>query len=433
MTILWLHLRTSSIRWVIPLLVIAYLAMLLDTTAWIGSWPETAAAAQVPAFWLAPWVAALAAWSGAAPWRHGVSERLMATPRCAIAVEAPRLVATSLLLVLPFLTAQIVAAALTARSFPPGPGLFAGYTLLGASLTLVSVAVGWFAGRRFGSWTSVFAAAVLCTAVTYLGQQGGGLLVAGRPQQTVRWQGTGVRLVLTVSLLVAVLWATPAVRRWTGWVSIAVLGTVLGLVVAAGVPVAARSLTEQDATCVAGRLRLCLWPEHEKYLPLVRSVGDRAARLPAAFTLPPVAVENGIRLVAEPAISPSAASLPSAASPAGRSPARAVFAVRDGSVWSAAGDLAEVITQRTVDAAPSCPGSSPTGTTAPADWTHRVRLVAWLEAYLAGGGSPDYHDDASAEIRQVQAEGRRIANDTPREQQFTWAAAELAQVAHRCG
>ena len=53
MTALWLHLRTSPIRWALPVLVALDMAVIfLRGRHWIGVWPETGAAAQVPAYLL---------------------------------------------------------------------------------------------------------------------------------------------------------------------------------------------------------------------------------------------------------------------------------------------------------------------------------------------------------------------------------------------
>ncbi|HEY0698625.1 MAG TPA: hypothetical protein VGD43_12545, partial [Micromonospora sp.] len=74
-----LHLRNCPVRWALPVLVALDLAALfLRSRYWIGVWPETGAAAQVPAYLLAPLVAGAAAWAAAAPVRQRTGEQVAA-------------------------------------------------------------------------------------------------------------------------------------------------------------------------------------------------------------------------------------------------------------------------------------------------------------------------------------------------------------------
>ena len=139
----WLQLRNSPIRWAVPALVALDLAALfLRNRYWIGVWPEAGAAAQVPTYLLGPVVAGTAAWSAAAPVRYGLAEQLTAARVHRAIAEAHRLGATVVLRITPYLVGQAVAFALTARTFPPGLSLWAGYFAHGAFVTLLTVALG---------------------------------------------------------------------------------------------------------------------------------------------------------------------------------------------------------------------------------------------------------------------------------------------------
>ncbi|WP_307961546.1 hypothetical protein [Salinispora arenicola] len=147
MKALWLHVRNSPVRWTLPVFVVLDLAVLfLRSRTWIGVWPETGAAAQLPAYLMGILVAGAAAWAAGAPSRHRLGEQVSASRFPPAVSEGHRLASTIIVLVTPYLTGQIVAFVITARTFPPGVHLFLGYAGLGLFVMLMAVALGWACG-----------------------------------------------------------------------------------------------------------------------------------------------------------------------------------------------------------------------------------------------------------------------------------------------
>ena len=63
-----LQLRSSGLCWLfIPFTSLAIVVVLARDDYWVGIWPETGAAGQLPAFYLAMFGAGLAAWSSGTP------------------------------------------------------------------------------------------------------------------------------------------------------------------------------------------------------------------------------------------------------------------------------------------------------------------------------------------------------------------------------
>lgn len=89
------EIRRSPMRWVFPLLLALDLGMLFGRdTLWIGVWPQASVAAQNPAWFIAPVVAASAAWSAGRLSRARASEQLAVAPRPGWQREAVQLTAT---------------------------------------------------------------------------------------------------------------------------------------------------------------------------------------------------------------------------------------------------------------------------------------------------------------------------------------------------
>lgn len=171
-------------------------------------------------------------------------------------------------------------------------------------------------------------------------------------------------------------------------------------------------------TCIRGRTSLCIWPEHEKYLPLLRRINARIDALPVAFLLPPRMNEFGIERTWYLVDGPHG---PATASKPGSTPE---FSILEGSRWSVAGDLATDIMGATFNfenAQHQC-----TWRVLPAaDNARELALDAWMESYLAGGGNPDYHSDAPAEMHSAFAVGLSMAARASLAEQFSWAEREV--------
>lgn len=417
----WLHVRNSPIRWALPALVAIDLAVLfLRNRFWIGVWPETGAAALVPAYLLGVVGAGAAAWSAGAPARHGLAEQLSAARVHPMAADLHRLGAALVVLLIPYLTGQAVAFAITARTFPPGMHLWFGYVVLGVFVILMAVALGWACGKLLGPVFAALAAAVGFLFLATLLDRMGFVVVSGRPEVAVDPLPLILRLGSIGVLLLALLWL-PAVptgqhRRRAMMLVPAVLPLAFALV--ATDAVSERRPPGDRAICVDGRTMLCVWPEHEKYLPQLRELTARVDALPEVF-VPPSRI-NEVGLEETWVIGPD-----------GRkyltdSP---IFYILEGSPWSYAGDIGKSIAKSTFGFTDSqaCNWESLT----PADGSRIWAVDAWLEAYLVGKGSPDYHTDAPADVQQAWSRGRELARNSSRTEQFRWAEGEVGDLRER--
>ncbi|MEO3779969.1 hypothetical protein ABGB16_24685 [Micromonospora sp. B11E3] len=368
--------------------------------------------------------AGAAAWAASAPTRQGVEEQLRAARVHPARVEAHRLAAALAVLLVPYLIGQVVAFTVTARTFPPGVHLWLGYVLLGLFAILLAVALGWACGRLLGPVFSAFAAAMGFLLLTVLLDRVGFVVVSGRPEVAVAPVPMALRLGLAAALLLVTLWLAgveaPRQRRRR---AAALLPVALSLLVVMGVTavVADREPLGDKALCLDGSTRLCIWPEHEKYLPELREINARIDQLPSAFKRPPLI--NEIGLVKSSYIGPDGTKHLDyeADSP--------VFHILEGSRWSYAGDIGKAITNVTfgLQDLQAC------------DWMEitepdQIRLAVvdkWLEAYLVGGGSPDYHTNAPEGLQQAWAKGRAVAKDLPRTDQFRWTEGEVSDLRGR--
>ncbi|WP_320067378.1 hypothetical protein [Micromonospora sp. RTGN7] len=422
---LWLHIRNSPIRWAFPVLVVLDVAVLfLRNRYWIGDWPETGAAAQVPAYLLGTVGAGAAAWAASASTRQGVEEQLRAARVHPARVEAYRIAATLFVLLVPYLIGQAVAFAVTARTFPPGLHLWLGYVALGLFAILLAVALGWACGRLLGPVFSAFTAALGFLFLTVGLGRFEFIVVSGRPEVAVDPMPMALRLGLVVALLLIMLWlpgsGAPRQRRRSVAALLPVALSLL-LVMGATAAVADREPPGDDAICLDGSMRLCIWPEHEKYLPQLREINARIDELPDSFIRPPLIIEAGLHKKQFIVIN-GKEYLNYADDPP-------FFYVLEGSPWSYAGDIGSAITSKTFGFQDlrAC------------DWMKiiepdQARLAAiskWMETYLVGGGRPDYHTSASQESQQAWAKGRAVAADPSRANQFRWAEGEVSDLRGR--
>ncbi|MBY8874177.1 hypothetical protein K7640_20320 [Micromonospora sp. PLK6-60] len=424
MSTVWLHLRTSPIRWALPAFVVIDLAVLfLRNRHWIGVWPETGAAAQVPAYLLGIVGAGAAAWSAGASQRHGLTEQVRAARVPPMVSEAHRLGATVIVLLIPYLIGQATAFAVTARTFPPGVHLWLGYLLLGLFTILTSVALGWACGQLFGPVFAPLAATLGFLFLTTLLDRDGSVVISGRPEVAVDPLPLALRLGSIVALILVLLWlpaaaASGPVRRRT-WLLVPVALPLVVVMLGTDV-VADRKPPGTRVTCVQGSATLCIWPEHEKYLPQLRALNARIDLLPDAFVRPSRINEVGLQKTRY--IGPDGKEY------LGYEEGPPIFYILEGSPWSYAGDIGTSISASTFGYQDEgCDWQRITSSDEPRLWA----LDAWLEVFLAGGGSPNSHTNAPAQMQQAWAEGRAVAGNPSRAAQFRWAEGEVNELRGR--
>ncbi|WAX81268.1 hypothetical protein [Streptomyces sp. KMM 9044] len=413
MSMLLLHLRSSVLRWwILPLLLLDLAVLFLRTDYWIGVWPETGAAAQMPAYFLSLAATSAAAWISGARARRNLDEQLSVSHINPLRIEAWQLVSVLVIVFVPYLVGAAAAAAVTLPQGAPGIGQFFAYVALGAAGLILSIGWGWMLGRILsGRFAALVALLSWLIAGFALGDTTGLLEVSGPPTKEVSVYVVALRCILAMVFCACLLALPSRVTRATmrrplplAVVSVVTLGMVTMLLGAQ--PVSERAVP-RSAPCIQGKVQVCYWPEHEKYVPLMEKIATRAETLPATFVLPKRLNEYGLE----------------------RHDVRVNgvlhrqvggdFTIAEGSIWSLAFDFSIAISSETLK---ECNWDR---ARAAQDDRKITSVEHWLEVWLAGGGSPNYQLEGNAPIAKARAVGARIAETKSEKEQFAWASEEL--------
>lgn len=267
--------------------------LFLRPRTWIGTWPDTGVAAQLPALYVALVAAGGAAWISASRRRPGspvptvtVADELVG---CAHAVAA---------CLLSYAVGCLAASILTARASPgAGVGLALGHLLLGALLCLLGVVWGWAAGQHGGRLSAaIVASATFLVTTSVLGSRQLLHLASTDVWLRVSPSTLAVRLV-AVLLLLAVVALAPAASNRGGRV-LGQLLVALGLAAVCAATLGTSTLAVRTPAtrpvCVPGAIELCLWPEHAHHLPVVERVAARVGSLPGGLRTPARLWEAGL-------------------------------------------------------------------------------------------------------------------------------------------
>lgn len=421
----FLILKRSPARWFVPFALAIGLAMLfVRGRYWMGVWPETSAAAQIPAILVSGLSAAAAAWSVGATARNGTVEQTIASALPRWRRELPGAVATLFYFAVASLAVQAVAFTFTIRANPPGFGLWPGYVLMALVVTVLSVAFGHLVGKLLsGRFAAAVAGLTWFIGATFFGSSLELTVLKGPVYEEVDGLTMVVRFLAALALFALAVVVPPlaSINRATLGDSRSVFHRLRPLLVTSavsmtlvltagllGTPISARQ-PEGEALCQGDRrITICLWPEHEKYREMVAGIIDRAERLPPEFAVPNQLDEYGISFRASVdagsgVIDVSADHLP-------------YFVLAEGSIWSVSGQLA---VETVKDSLTYCDGEAATKGERLDE--KAIELQDWLEAYLAGGGRPDYRTNASAERKDVASRAIDRANSGDIAAQVSWA------------
>ncbi|MBB0243168.1 hypothetical protein FNQ90_03330 [Streptomyces alkaliphilus] len=418
--ILLAELRHSSLRWAWPVLVaIDLFALFGRSDHWIGVWSETGAAAQVPAFYLGPAMAALAAWTAARRRRENAGGWMDAAARPAPLMECVHLGTTLAHGVTAYGVGVIAAVAVTLPG--GGPHFFwPGYVLLGLVVIVLCTGVGHAVGRAGTSLVAapLGTALVLFVLFSFFGfvPQGaewglGLMVVSGYPDVVTAAGPMLARSALALAVvLVAVavgrgLRSTPGRPGWPG-VPVAALAacgflavSVVGFATAG--PVLQQRGVPDEPLCTSHEPRVCLWPESRKYLEEAELMSRRVAALPAdLFTSPAAFHETGLR---------------------GETTMGSGFYIREGEMWEVATSLAIRIQE--VSTPPHC--DAVTFDEDEKRWAADMELISWLTARIAGGGKPPTVNGGPPGVDEKAVHS--IITE-PEEVQVAWAEERLATI-----
>lgn len=429
-------LRHANALWLFVLQVAVDLSMIfMRGDHWVGVWPETAVAAQMPAMFLAMIAAAFAAWTARREERLGLVEQLEMAVRPRRQRELLGMASIAAVTVLAYCAGFVVALARTFVHHPPGFALVPGYWLFGLFPIISAVGAGWILGKYLPAAIAAVVAAIGgFLAFTYLGEIGGErLVVSGYPDVQVDLIAVLSRIAAAAVLCaIAILLPVRKPRSLRGagqvhstWTRPLVLVPAC-LIVMIAIFAVGRSAgpvitdrTGTDPLCRGDDMMLCLWPEHEKYLPVAAGIAERIESLPGFFVrVEEVAWEYGLRYR-------TAQMADGSVDLTNEEQESSTFQIFDGSRWAITRELAHMISWsgyraecgREIDEAREV----------------SLRLHSWLEHYLAGGGSPDYTLGGDPEIVEQLQRGFDIANsDLSREEQFEWAEEQVAQYRSIC-
>jgi len=383
-------------------------------TYWVGIWPETGAAVAVSAFFMSLFVAGSSAWAAARLELMDVRALAAARTNRRLFVEGNLWAAALFWLTAPLLAVAALAAATTAASgVQAGFPSFVGYGILGLLLVWLAGAWGWIVGRLLEPLVAALAAALSWFIIGSLaGEITGATPVSGPPWIALQASALVLRSSAALLLIVTIVALTGRSEDQRSRLKGAAFVAVAALVVAAShvaLPVQQPRSPVASPLCVNGHIEYCLWPEHEKYVPLIRQVDAEVGAVPLDLPLPPKIVDYSLSGSTQ-WIDGNQVELPGEYAPE--------FDISEGSRWALARGVAKAITRSVLS---TCERSAAIEDPA----HHWDLLLAWLEVRLAGGGSPDYTTNAPANIQAAWFEARRVSVELNDAQQAAWAVSVI--------
>ncbi|WP_367041217.1 ABC transporter permease [Streptomyces sp. Je 1-332] len=293
-----IELRRSPLLIAVPVLIAVDLLVLFGRSRyWIGVWPEASVAAQIVTLFLGPVLAGVSAWQAGRSSRAGMPEFLLGAARPGWRIEAARLSATLTLGFLAYATGCLTAAAVSLGDAGPG-FLWPSYLVLGASTLIIFASVGHLAGRW---WPSPAFTPIVCALGCFISMLSLPFkfnVLAGPPDTYLRPLPVAVRLLCALALATLAVTAPPLSRKRAERQmprremprhvrAVAVGSVVLSLTALAAAPAAGELKVERPASAITplcdrsdeNAPRVCVWPEHRKYLPELTRMAQRLDQL----------------------------------------------------------------------------------------------------------------------------------------------------------
>ncbi|WP_425955750.1 hypothetical protein [Xylanimonas sp. McL0601] len=405
----WIELRRSSLVWAIVPLAVGWVWLTFSRSQmWLGAWPAATANAAAPTGYAVIVLGALVAAEAA--------RRRVNAPAAALRLSRHGMLAVAMQLsvgvVLSLIPMAVALAAVTIRnagSAPPGH-LWWSYVTF-ATVALVAALS---AAHLIGSaGPSVPIAALAGAGAGYIVPAYADIPLNAPPNLGLSTTRLWVLVTIAVvALICAALvpsiatMASPGRTHTLGRTlagACAVAGVVAVVFAPAAGPIQVARPVPEDPVCSTARPRVCVWPEHAAYLPLLTPVAARIAQAAdGVLTVPDTFLEEGL---SDNAYAPNTFSW---------------MAPRDG-VWSAAEGMGGDVLNTTSSANNCWPDND-------ADWNRLRALTSQLSYWLAargyGANRPGtYHgqfQDAAGAIGALQLDEH---------QQAAWATDILKQSA----
>ncbi|MFJ4854101.1 ABC transporter permease [Streptomyces sp. NPDC088730] len=300
-----IELRRSPLLTAFPVMIAVDLLVLFGRSRyWIGVWPEASAAAQVVTLFLGPVLAGVSAWQAGRSSRSGMPEAVLGAARPAWRIEAVRLAATLTLGFLAYAIGCLTAAVISFDAAGPG-FLWPSYLLLGGSTLIIFASVGHLAGRWWPSVAFTPAVCALGCFISMLALPFKFNVLAGPPEEHLRLFPVIVRLLFALALAALAVTAPPLrgsverqmSRHRTPWHirGVAAGAAAVSLLALVAVPAAGELRVERPATATTpvceraeeGAPRVCVWPEHRKYLNDLTRMAQRLDQSPLPWLKAP--------------------------------------------------------------------------------------------------------------------------------------------------
>jgi hypothetical protein len=411
MRVFWIEIRRSPMRWALPLLLAMALGMLFGrNTLWIGVWPQASAAAQNPAWLIAPAVAAVAAWSAGRARRIGATDLMAAGSRPGWQREAAHLGATIVYGLIPLALAAAVAAAVSLPDAGPG-FLWPSYLLLGATLVCLAAGLGHLIGAVVRSAVAAPAAA-LAVLLMLAGTRSSFHVLSGPPHlqfatPALVWRGALAAAVVAAAIVIAVLGIHrrhDLVARHTAYAGTAIVAVVVAIAMTAqSGPLRLERPPPSEPLCSSDTPVVCVWPEHRAHLSALAAAAQRLAAVPeqTGIAVPDRFHERGLE-------APADADLRG-------------FTLALHGEWPAVRGMVAATMQETF-------GNTLCMAATPHDADRRSAALGQLQEWLVtwsfnGPKPPDFFGGDPA----AEHEANRVW-DLPDAQQFRWAAMQVATI-----
>lgn len=309
-----IELRRSPLLTAFPVMIAVDLLVLFGRSRyWIGVWPEASVAAQIVTLFLGPVLAGVSAWQAGRSSRAAMPEFLLAAARPGWQIEAVRLAATLTLGFLAYGIGCLTAAAVSLGDAGPG-FLWPSYLLLGASTLIIFASVGHLAGRW---WPSAGFTPIVCALGCFISMLALPFkfnVLAGPPDTHMNPLPVALRLLCALALAVLAVTAPPLKRKAERQTprrksprhvrGIAVGAVVVALTALASTSAAGELRVERPSSATTplcdradeSAPRVCVWPEHRKYLPELTRMAQRLDHTQQSWIkTPAVFYEFGLR------------------------------------------------------------------------------------------------------------------------------------------
>ncbi|MCH7230618.1 hypothetical protein L0U85_07095 [Glycomyces sp. L485] len=299
MSVFWTELRRSPAKWWAPVIAAVIGAYLVARYGhWEGVWTQASTAVQVGTGLAAPFMTAAAAWTAYRRTASRLDRQAAVSATSPWKRELVTLAAVLSYAWVPVLAAYAVVTVMTVPATSRGT-IWPTYILLALSIALLAVAFGYFMGRALPSPFTVPAASLFMMILVFLGdtdERFALMTLYGYPDVVVSWSALAARAGLALSILALAL-AAGAIRDWHRSRHAVVRRFSWGLVCCMILLAATMTYTAgplqvpryyhgNNGACTDTYPMVCVWQEHEKYLPMMADYVERFNELDEFLLLP---------------------------------------------------------------------------------------------------------------------------------------------------